>query len=78
MLVEALALIFKFDAHALPSSGRNLPQGLAVREPRLYRFDRVAQIFRQHPEQQHHALLVHWLMAKPAEVTGIATDRSIL
>lgn len=77
MLVEALALEFKFDVHALPSFGPYPPHGLAVGKSRLDRFDRVAKVLCKHPKKEHDALLVHWFMAKPAEVTGVAIDRPI-
>ena len=72
MLPEIPALKFKFDAHALPSIGSHLPLGLAVGKSMLRRFDDVAQILRQHPKEQHYALLVDRFMPHPAKVHGIA------
>ncbi len=75
MVAEIPALKFKLDVHALPSSGRNSPQGLAVGKSLLHRFNHVAQIFRQHSKQQHDALLVDRFMAQRAEVDRVAVRR---
>jgi hypothetical protein len=65
VVAEIPALKFKLDAHALPSFGSYLPQGLAVREPRLNRFDQVAEFFGEHPKEKYDALLVDGFMAQP-------------
>src|SRR5260370_35249303 len=77
VVAEIPALKFKLDAHALPPFGSDLAHGFTVGESSLDSLDHVPQLFRQHSEQQHDALLVHRLMTQPAEVTRVAIDRSI-
>jgi hypothetical protein len=68
VVVEILALKFKFDAHALPASRSDLPLGLAVRESLLHRFDTVAKLVREHSKEEHDALFIYGFMEEPREV----------
>src|SRR5208282_1178004 len=77
VVAEIPALKFKFDAHALPPVGSDLPHSLTVRESYLDGFDDVAQFFGQHAEQEQDALLVDRLVAQPAEVDGVAIGCTI-
>src|SRR5579859_3674752 len=74
VVAEIAALEFKFDGDALPAAGRDLPQCLAIRKSLLNVLHPVAQLFRQHPKQKHHALFVHWFMPQPPERTRVAVD----
>ena len=76
--VEILALVFKFDAHALPAVRSDLPQGFTIWKSLLNRFDHVAQFSREHAEQEHNSLFVHRFMREPREVDGIAVDHAVL
>ena len=72
MVAEIPALKFKFDVHPLPSLRSDLTHGFAVWKSLLNRFDRVAQIFREHSEKEHDTLFVHRFVPQPKEVRGIA------
>src|SRR5208283_4566931 len=77
VVAEIPALKFKFDAHALPPAGSDLPHSLTVRESLLDGFDDVAKFIGQHPEQEQDALFVDGFMAQPAEVDGVAIGSAI-
>src|SRR5579859_6327901 len=77
VVAEIAALEFKFDVHPLPALRSDLPQCLAIRKSLLNVLHPVAQLFRQHPKQKHHALFVHGFMPQPPERTRVAVDGPI-
>src|SRR5271157_5934178 len=77
VVAEIPALKFKFDTHALPPVGSDLPHSLTVRESFLNGFDEVAQFFGQHPKQEQDTLFVGGFVAQPAEVDGVAISSAI-
>ena len=77
VVAEIPALKFKFDVHALPSLGADLPLGLAVRESGLNGFDDVAEFLGNEPKEKHDALFVDRFMAQATEVEGIAIGWAI-
>src|SRR5712692_4191804 len=74
VVAEIPALKFKFDVHTLPTFRSDLTHGFAVGKSLLSRFDRVAQIFRQHSKQQHNTLFVHRFVPEPTELSRVAVD----
>ena len=65
VLVEILALKFKFDVRALPAARSDQTLGFAVGESLLHRFDTVAKFAREHSKEEHDALFVHGFMQEP-------------
>jgi hypothetical protein len=78
VVAEIPALKFKFDVHALPPLGTDLPLGFAVRECGLNGFDDVAEFFGDHAKEKDDALFVDRFMAQAAEVDGVAIGWPIL
>ena len=78
VVAEIPALKFKFDTHALPPAGSDLPQCLTVRESLLDGFNDVAQFLGQHPEEEQDALFVDGFMAQPAEGDGAPIGGTIV
>lgn len=76
MVAEIAALKLEFDVDALPAMRSDLALGFAVGEAGLHSFDGVAEFFGDHAEEKNYALLVDRLVAKAAEVHGLAVGRA--
>ena len=77
VIAEIPTLKFKLEVHALPALRADLALGFAVREARLNGFDDVAEFFGDQSKEKHDALFVDRLVAKAAEVDGIAVGGAI-
>jgi hypothetical protein len=78
VVAEIAALKFKFDGDALPAAGSDQAHGFAIGEARLYVFDQVAELFRQHTKQEDDTLFVDGFVWQPGESSGIAVGWAAL
>jgi hypothetical protein len=77
VLSKVAAFELEFNPNTLPLARVDLTLGLAVRIPRLHRLDVISEFASYHPEEEDNTLLVDRLMAKAAEVNGIAISGPI-